>query len=205
MKFRQSIYSLLIAPFFLSGTKSTFKPHNMKHKFFPGSVIIFTFSYMLLAFVPKPFAYILSSFDPAKGQVKGKLEQSTAIFQKPKGKATASSSSLYNISGAKSGVRLKINETIFQSLSDKTTGTMNPADYIYLYKLSVDKTNRTFTINTDGTTNAMLVSIVFTPLDPPLTYKVAPASGLVPGEYAFIDRSTTTADGNMIVWTFGVD
>jgi len=177
----------------------------MKHRILFGTAIIFICSFILLAFVPRPFAYILSSVDPAKGQVKGKLEQSTAVFKKPKGKTTSSSSSLYDISGAKSGIRLKINETVFQSLSDKTTGTMNPADYIYLYKLSVDKTNRTITINTDGTTNAMLVSIVFTPLDPPLTYKVAPAGGLVPGEYAFIDKSTTTVDGNIIVWTFGVD
>lgn len=177
----------------------------MKHRILFATAIIFICSFILLAFVPKPFAYILSSVDPAKGHVKANLEQSTAVFQKPKGKSTSSSSSLYNITGAKSALRLKINETVFQSLSDKTTGTMNPADHIFLYKLSVDKANRTFTINADGTTNAMLVSIAFTPLDPPLIYKVAPANGLTPGEYAFIDKSTTTTNGNVIVWTFGVD
>jgi hypothetical protein len=177
----------------------------MKHRFFLSATIVLGCSFILLAFALKPFAYTLSAIDPAKGAVKAKLDQSTGEFQKPKGKATSSSSSLYNITGAKSALRLKINETVFQSLSDKTTSTMNPADYIYLYKLGIDKANRTFTVNTDGTTNAMLVSILFTPLDPPLTYKVAPASGLLPGEYAFIDKSTTTANGNIIVWTFGVD
>ena len=34
---------------------------------------------------------------------------------------------------------------------------------------------------------------------------ITPAQGLIPGEYAFVDRSTTTADGNITVWTFGID
>ena len=82
---------------------------------------------------------------------------------------------------------------------------MNPADYVFLYKLVVGKTYRTFTINTDGTANAMLIPIVFASLDPPFSYKVAPVNGLVPGEYAFIDKSTITSDGKITGWTFGVD
>jgi hypothetical protein len=175
----------------------------MKHTNFLSSVIVFTFSFMLLAFASKPFAYTISAMDPAKGAIKAKLEQSQAVLQ-TKGKTSTTSSS-YNISGAKSAIRLKISETVFQSLSDKTTGNMNPADYINLYKLSVGKSNRSFTINIDGSSNAMMIPVVFSSLESALLYKIAPANGLVPGEYAFIDKSTTAAEGNMIVWTFGVD
>ena len=165
--------------------------------------MIVTCSIMLLAFVSKPFAYTLSAVDPAKGAVKAKLEQSTAVLQ-TKGKTSTTSSS-YTISGAKFVIRLKINETVFQSLSDQTTGTLNPADYINLYKLSIGKTNRTFAINNDGSTNTMLIPLVFASYEPPFIYRVAPANGLAPGEYAFIDKSTTTTIGNVTVWTFGID
>lgn len=175
----------------------------MKHKFFLASVIVFTFSFILLAFTPKPFAYTLSAIDPAKGAVKARLEQSQAVLQ-TKGKTSATSSS-YNISGGKSSIRLKISETFFQSLSDKTTGTINPADYISLYRLSTSKTNRGFVINNDGSNNAMLVPIVFASLESPLSNKVTPANGLVAGEYAFIDKTTLTTDGKVTVWTFGID
>ena len=175
----------------------------MKQKSFFFAVIVLACSIIFLAFVPKPFAYTLSAIDPSKGAVKAKLEQSTAVAQ-TKGKTSTTSSS-YTISGAKSTIRLKISETVFQSLSDQTTGYMNPADYINLYKLSVGKTNRNFAINIDGSSNATLIPIVFTSLDPPLSYKVAPVNGLVPGEYTFIDKSTTKADGSIIVWTFGID
>ena len=158
---------------------------------------------MLLAFASKPFAYTISAMDPAKGAIKTKLEQSQAVLQ-TKGKTSTTSSS-YNISGTKSAIRLKISETIFQSVSDKATGNMNPADYINLYRLSVGKSNRSFTINIDGSSNSMLIPVVFTSLELPLSFKVASVNGLVLGEYAFIDKSTTAAEGNMIVWTFGVD
>jgi len=169
----------------------------MKQKFFQAITIVITCS-----FIVNPFAYTLSVIDPSKGAVKAKLEQFQASLQ-TKGKPSTTSST-YNINSGRSGVRIKIPEAVFQSSSDKNTLTMNPADYINLYKLNVSKSSCSFTINTDGSTNASLIPLVFTSLDYGF-YKIAPANGLIPGEYAFIDKSTTTADGNIIVWTFGVD
>ena len=175
----------------------------MKFKIFPVSAIAIAISFMLLAFATKPFAYLLSAINGATGVVKVNLEQSQAALQ-TKGK-TSTTSSLYNIGGLKSTVRLKISETVFQSHSDRVTRSFNPADYIYLYKLSIGKTNRSFTINTDGSTNAALMPVTFSIIDLPEYQRIVPSKGLVPGEYAFIDRSSTTAEGNITVWAFGVD
>jgi hypothetical protein len=167
----------------------------MKYKIF-ASLLIITGSLGFLSFSIKPFAYTLRAIDPATGKIRTTLEKSNAVLQKGKGKNTTAS--VYNISGSKSLTRLKISEAVFQSDSDKSTLTMNPADYIILYKLTTDKNNRSFS------GSESLISTSFTSLDYGM-YRVAPSSGLVPGEYAFIDKSTTTAEGNFTVWTFGVD
>lgn len=171
----------------------------MKQKFF----ILTALGYLVLfsAFLYKPFAYTLRTLDPVTGKLKNKLEQSTATLQKGKGKNSAAS--VYNISGAKSTIRLMISETVFQSDSEQSTQGMNPADYIVLFKLSIEKNNRSFTMANDGTGTSML-SATFTDLGYG-AYRIVPSTGLIPGEYAFIDRSTSTADGHFTVWTFGVD
>ena len=169
----------------------------MKQKFF----LIITLA-IACSFITTPFSYTLSAIDPAKGTVKATLEKSTAMIQ-TKGKTSTTSSS-YTISNAKSLVRIKIGDAVFQSYSDKSTALLGPEDYISLYKLTSGKTGRSFTINTDGTTNAALIPISFTPTDVQMN-KILPKQGLIPGEYAFVDRSTTTADGNITVWTFGID
>jgi len=151
---------------------------------------------------PNVFAYTLTAIDVARGTVKATLEKSTAMIQ-TKGKTSATSSS-YTISNTKSLVRIKISDAVFQSYSDKSTALLGPESYISLYKLSSGKTSRSFTINTDGTTNAALIPVSFTPTDVQMN-RIIPTQGLIPGEYAFIDRSTTTADGNITVWTFGID
>ena len=165
------------------------------------ATIVLACAFMFLAFTSRPFAYSLSSVDMT-GKTKSKLEQSQALLQ-TKGKVS-STSSTYNISNAKSAIRLKISETVFRSTSDKNTLTMNPADYISLYKLTVGKSNRSFTINTDGNTNAALISLVFSQEEYGVN-RVGPANGLIAGEYAFIDKSTLTTDGKITVWTFGID
>jgi hypothetical protein len=154
------------------------------------------------SFITKPFAYTLTAIDVARGTVKATLEKSTAMIQ-TKGKTSTTSSS-YTISTAKSLVRIKISDAVFQSYSDKSTALLGPESYISLYKLSSAKANRSFTINTGGTTNAALIPVTFTPTDVQMN-RITPIQGLIPGEYAFIDRSTTTADGNITVWTFGID
>lgn len=151
--------------------------------------------------VPEMFAYFFSAIDPATGKIKAKLENTTAVYQKPKGKST---NSVYTISGSKSAVRLKIAEAVFQTISDQSTGTLNPSLYLSLYKLSSGKSNRTLTISPDGSNDAMLlpVSIVQTY---PLYYRISVNVAILPGEYAFVDKTTTASDGNVSVWTFGID
>ena len=134
--------------------------------------------------------------DPLTGQPASVLEKSTTTLQKGKGKN--STVSVYTISGAKSLTRLKISQAIFQSDSDKSTLIMNPEDYIVLYKLTIEKNNRSFSIG-EALIPATFTSVAYG------TYRVTPSSGLVPGEYAFIDKSTTAADGSFTVWAFGVD
>ena len=165
------------------------------------ATIVLACAFMFLAFTSRPFAYSLSSVDMT-GKTKTKLEQSQALLQ-TKGKAS-STSSTYNISNAKSAIRLKISETVFRSSSDKNTLTMNPGDYISLYKLTTGKTNRSFTMNTDGSANAALLPLTFSAEDYGF-YKVSPSNELIAGEYAFIDKSTLSTDGKLTVWTFGID
>ncbi len=174
----------------------------MKQKLFLLTTTLLSVSILLFSFLSKPFAYTLSAIDPARGTIKATLEQSTAVFQK-KGKPTATTSS-FSINNPKSAVRIKMADAIFQSYSDKSTALLGPEDYISLYKLTTSKTGRTFTINSDGTTNSALIPISFAPTDVQVN-KISPTQGLIPGEYAFVDRSTTTADGNITVWCFGID
>jgi hypothetical protein len=128
------------------------------------------------------------------------LEKSTAVIQ-TKGKTSATSSS-YIISNARSAVRIKINNAVFQS--DNLNSYLSSSDYISLYKLSTGKT-RSFAINTDGTTNAALIPINYIPTESRVYTRIIPVQALIAGEYAFIDMSTKTADGNIIVWCFGID
>lgn len=168
----------------------------MKKKILTTSLLL-SASIMLFSFFQKPFAYKLRVEDPVTGMASALLEQSTTTLQKGKGKNSIASG--YNISGAKSSTRVKISQAVFQSESDKSTLTMNPADYIILYKLTTDKNSRSFSISES------LIPTTFTSIDRYYGYRVTSSFGLVPGEYAFIDKSTATADGNFTVWTFGVD
>jgi len=151
------------------------------------------------SFITKPFSFTISAIDPKSGIAKVTLEKSTAAIQ-TKGKTSATSSS-YTISNATSQVRIKINDAVFQS----STGSYDsPSDNISLYKLSSGK-SRSFIINTDGTTNAALIPVNFIPTETRVNTKITPKQALVPGEYAFVDISTKTADGNITVWCFGID
>ena len=73
----------------------------MKHNlFFPIAAMI-TSSFML-----QPFAYNFITVNSETGRNGIKPEKTTAVYQKPKGKASTTSE--YVISGVKSAVRLKI-------------------------------------------------------------------------------------------------
>jgi hypothetical protein len=152
-------------------------------------------------FYNRIFFYTIWAIDPKSGLANVALEKSTAMIQ-TKGKSSATSSS-YTISNTKSLVRIKIADAVFQSSG--TTELGGPSDYISLYKLSSGKTSRSFVINTDGTTNTALIPVNFIPTDTRAYTKIIPAQALIHGEYAFFDISTKTADGNITVWTFGID
>lgn len=178
----------------------------MKQNLFLAAIILLSSSFIFPSkkktkeIAPPPFAYTFYAINAATGQVTKKLEPLSAVYQKPKGKET---SGAYNIAGAKSAVRLKIAEAVFQSDSEHSTGTLNPVYYIGLYKLNVGRSNRVFTMNTDGS-SATLIPITFTSLDQ-LSYRIAVTGAILPGEYAFVDRTTTTSEGNVTVWCFGID
>ena len=167
----------------------------MKHKIFSASLFV-SVSIVLLSFFQNPFAYTLRVMDPATGQPASMLEKLTATLQK--GKSKSSTATAYTISGAKSSIRLKIPKIAFEINSDKSTSSMNPADYLVLYKLTTEKNNRSFL------TGESLIPVDFSFVDG-AGYRAVPSSGLIPGEYAFIDKSTTAADGSFTVWAFGVD
>jgi|KBSSwiS6_1023812.scaffolds.fasta_scaffold01433_4 hypothetical protein len=167
----------------------------MKYKIFLLATIAFACS-----FITKPFAYNFITVDPLTGGDGTKPEKITAIFQKPKGKVTSNS---YLISGTKSAVRLKIKEAIFNAYPDKSSSTLDPSLYIMLYKVAVGKTDRSLTMNADGS-SAMYIPVTITKPDG-YTIRISPSVAMLPGEYAFVDKTTTTTDGNVIVWTFGID
>src|ERR1051325_1307579 len=99
------------------------------------------------SFISKPFAYYFITVDPATGRDGTKPEKTIATYVKPKGKTTTTD---YTIVGAKSTKRLKISEAFFNANPDESSTNLNPALYIFLYKVSVGKTTRTLTMNLDG-------------------------------------------------------
>ena len=167
----------------------------MKHNIFLSITLAIACS-----FITKPFAYYFSTVDPETGHSGTKPEKTIATYIKPKGKSTTLE---YTIAGAKSSKRLKIAEALFNATSDESTATLDPSLYIFLYKVSVGKTTRTLTMNSDGS-GPMYIPVTITKPDG-YTIRVSPAVAMVPGEYAIVDKTTTTADGNITVWTFGID
>ena len=89
-----------------------------------------------------------------------------------------------------------------------STGQAAPTNYVSLYKLTVGKTNRSFTMNNDGSASTDMITVQLVSIDTsPGHYKVflGPGASLFPGEYAFIDKTTITTDGKIKVWSFGID
>ncbi len=178
----------------------------MKQKFFLAATILLASSFVLPSKgttkknPPRLFAYNFYAVDPKEGKVIKKLESLPATYQAPKGKATAAT---YTIAGAKSIARLRIAQAVFQSDSDPSSGTLDAASYIGLYKLTVGKSNRTFTMNTDGSSTSIM-PVSFTMIDQ-LSRRILVSGAILPGEYAFVDRTTTETGGNVTVWCFGID
>jgi hypothetical protein len=168
----------------------------MKQKFFHPAIVGIVFLTFFSAFKHTAFSYVVTSCSTGYD---GQLEQANASLQKTKGKQTTSPT--YTIEGTKSVKRIPINQTCFQVLSGP--GQSDPFQYVSLYKLTVGKTNRSFTVNNDGSANSAWIPVQM-PLDGD-KYKVYLSKSLTQGEYVFIDKSTTTADGSMKIWAFGID
>jgi hypothetical protein len=149
---------------------------------------------------PEPSAYSFAALDPMTGKLRAKLEKITAVYQKPKGKTTTTS--VYTIAGTKSPIRLKIAEAVFEVFSDQSTSTLNPSLYISLYKINSGKNNRTLTMTPEGSD---VMSVPINIQTEPYSYRVIATVAMLPGEYAFIDKTTTTTEGNLTIWTFGID
>jgi len=132
------------------------------------------------------------------------LEQATATLPKGKGK---SATSTYSFQGTRALTqRFKIGDQCLEVVA--STGQSNPTGIVSLFKLTVGKTNRSFSITEDGTTASGEISFQLTPVDgSPGHFKVflGPGATLFPGEYVFADRSTSTTDGKINVWAFGID
>ena len=167
----------------------------MKHKLF----LLISLA-IVSSFITKPFAYNFSTVDPQSGRIGTKPEKTIATYIKPKGKSTSAD---YTIAGAKSLKRLKIEEAVFNAFPDESSATLDASLYIFLYKVSVGRTTRTLTMNPDGS-SSMYVPVNITKPDA-YTIRVSPAVAMQPGEYVIVDKTTTTAEGNITVWTFGID
>ena len=167
----------------------------MKHKIFLMTLIV-----LVCSFMSKPFAYNFIATNPVTGRDGTKPEKATATYIKPKGKTTSAD---YTIPGARSSVRLKIEEAVFNAYPDASSETLNSSLYIFLYKVSSGKTSRTLTMNPDGS-STMYIPVTITKPGGYIS-RISPAVAMLPGEYVIVDKTTATADGNYTVWTFGID
>ena len=66
------------------------------------------------SFMSRPFSFTISSLDPKTGMANVLLEKSPAVIQ-TKGKTAGS----YTINNAKSLIRIRINDAVFQNLVPK--------------------------------------------------------------------------------------
>jgi len=136
------------------------------------------------------------------GGAKAPLERITATLQVSKGAKTATS--VYDIQGSKSTVRIKAIEAIFRTISDNMTAKTDPSTVIQLYQLDISKNKRSFSLTPDSKIQSTSVPISFQQ-DDYLNFKIILSGYLLPGEYAFVDKTTAKADGSVSVFAFGID
>jgi len=172
----------------------------MKQKIFGLLTIAFVCLLTFSAFRHHIFSYQVKTCGPTTAGTSGELlEQLTATLQKTKGKPTVPT---YTIVGVKSPIRFKLNETCFELYAD--TGMPDPFQNLSLYKLTSSKTGRTLTMISDGSNNSTWIPTQIPQVEPG-KYKVYLGGVVTAGEYAFVDKTTTAPNGNVTVWTFGID
>lgn len=137
------------------------------------------------------------------GGAKAPLERITATFPAAKGNKTTTTT-VYEIAGGKSTVRIKAIEALFNASSDLKTSSTDPSTVIQLFKLDASKNKRNFSLTPDSKINSAEIPVSFH-MEDNLNFKITIFNYLVPGEYAFVDKTSTTASGNVIVFAFGID
>lgn len=172
----------------------------MKNKIFVAAISLIVFFFFLSA---KTISSSLSDYafgwyDLYTYVKKGDLQIGTAIYQKAKGKSVEA----YTIAGTRSSVRIKIAESFLAADISQSPNT-DPTTTIELYKLAVDANNRFY--SPTNTASSTYSKINFTFKSGGTLVRINFSSPLGPGEYAFIDKTTTATNGNVTVWTFGID
>ncbi|MES1221040.1 MAG: hypothetical protein ABUT20_36405 [Bacteroidota bacterium] len=174
----------------------------MKNKILSAAVLILTSLFLLsakqISSSPLLSGYSFGWYDLYTYAKKGDLQMATAIYQKAKGKSVET----YTITGTRSPVRIKIAESL---LATDITQSPNadPSTTIELYKLAVDANNRYY--SPTNTANSTYSKINFSAKSGGTLVKINFSSPLAPGEYAFIDKTTTATNGNVTAWAFGID
>lgn len=166
-------------------------------------IIIAAFS-LLTSFESFDIYFAFNIYQAAQdGGAKAPLEKITASLPAAKGNKTETST-VYEIPGSRSSVRIKSIEALFKTSSDNISAKIDPATVIQLFQLAVSKNKRTFSLVNDSRVGSVTVPISFQPEDY-LFYKIILSNNLASGEYAFIDKTTATADGKVTVFAFGID
>lgn len=137
------------------------------------------------------------------GGLKAPLERLYATLPAVKGNKTASATQ-FEITGGKSTLRIRPTEALFHASSDLKTSGTDPSSVIQLFKLEVSKNKRAFSLTPDNRISSAVVPVSFHAEDN-LNFKIILFTTLGAGEYAFVDNTSSTGSGNVVVFAFGID
>ncbi len=151
--------------------------------------------------VPCYFAFNIYQV-AADGSIKAPLERTNAAMQPVPVK---SGSPVYIITGMKSTRRVNASETRFHAAPDFSSSSADPSAEIFLYRLEQTKNSRMFSLHPTGKIQSQQLTIFFHEENYGSSFKIVLTGTLKPGEYAFIDNTTTTTTGGVTAFAFGVD
>ena len=181
----------------------------MKQKLFAAAVIMFLSSFIVplkktnIISTHPYFAYSFAAIS-SDGTSDINLEKLSAVYQTQKGKTVIPA---LNINGAKSAVRLKSGSLEFHAYPDPGVSA-SVAAQIYLYKLNVDRKNRSLSLDAaNGVISATKVVITVSQTDTRTLRIITYGTGgiLSPGEYAFVEQNSVNPNSTLTAWCFGVD
>ena len=180
----------------------------MKQKLITAAVIVFLSSFIVplkQTDIKSAYPYFGYSFTTggSTGTPEINLDKSSAVYQTQKGKTVTL---VLNIDGVKSAVRLKTGSPEFHAYPDPGVSASAAAE-IYLYKLNVDRKNRSLSLEATGIISATKVVITVSQTDERTLRIITNGTGgiLSPGEYAFVEKNMAAANSTLTVWCFGID